>query len=115
MDEYEIIELLTELAGKLPRGYAPIGDDVASLNQASGNVVLKADMLIGKTDVPPGMTRRQAGRKSVAMCVSDFASKGVMPKAFMVSLGIPRHMQRREVRSLALGFKDGMREWGPHL
>jgi thiamine-monophosphate kinase len=49
------------------------------------------------------------------MCVSDFASKGVLPKAFMVSLGIPRRMQRREIRSLVRGFTDGICEWGPHL
>jgi thiamine-monophosphate kinase len=115
MNEYQIIELLTEVAGKLPRGFSPIGDDVASLNTVPGKLVLKADMLVGRTDVPPGMTWRQAGRKAVAMCVSDFASKGVAPKAFMVSLGIPRKMQAGEIRSLARGFKDGMQEWGPRL
>lgn len=115
LNEYEIIDLLTEAAGKLPTGFSPIGDDVASLTSTPGRLVLKSDMLIGRTDVPPGMSYRQAGRKSVAMCVSDFASKGVRPKAFMVSLGIPRRMNRREVKSLVSGFKDGIREWGPHL
>src|SRR5580658_6394185 len=104
MNEYDIIELLTKVAGKLPPGYTPIGDDVASLRAVPGRVVLKADMLIGRTDIPPGMTWRQAGRKSVAMCVSDFASKGVHPTAFMVSLGIPRKMGRNEVKSLSSGF-----------
>jgi len=115
MNEYEIIDLLTKLGGKLPREFSPIGDDVASMSTIPGRLVLKADMLVGRTDIPPGMTWRQAARKAVAMCVSDFASKGVSPKAFMVSLGIPRKMRRVEIRSLARGFKDGMREWGPHL
>jgi thiamine-monophosphate kinase len=72
-------------------------------------------MLVGRTDVPPGMTRRQVGRKALAMCVSDFASKGVAPKSFMLSLGIPRRMRPGEIRSMIRGFGDGMDEWGVRL
>lgn len=115
MDEYDIIALLTKTAGRLPAGYSPIGDDVASLGTSAGRLILKADMLVRRTDVPPGMTWRQVGRKAVAMCVSDFASKGVRPTAFMVSLGIPRKTRPGEIRSLARGFRDGIEEWGPHL
>lgn len=115
MNEYEIIELLTKLAGRLPPRYSPIGDDVAFLRTRPGRLVLKSDMLVRSTDVPPGMTYRQVGRKAVAMCVSDFAAKGVRPEVLMVSLGIPRSMSRGEVRSLALGFKDAMDTWSLHL
>jgi len=115
LNEYEIIALLTEAAGRLPSGYTPIGDDVASVRTVPGRLVLKSDMLVGKTDVPPGMTRRQAGRKAVAMCVSDFASKGVAPKSFLLSLGVPRSMRPPEVRSMVRGFGDGMDEWGVRL
>jgi thiamine-monophosphate kinase len=115
MNEYDIIELLTRTAGRLPAGYSPIGDDVAVVPGAPGKLVLKADMLVGRTDVPPGMTWRQAGRKAVAMCVSDFASKGVTPRALMVSLGIPESLSDYGIRSLARGFHDGMNEWGLKL
>ena len=115
MDEYDIIELLTRTAGRLPAGYSPIGDDVATLPSSPGRLVLKADMLVGRTDVPPGMTWRQAGRKAVAMCVSDFASKGVSPQALMVSLGIPRSLGEKDIRALASGFRDGIDEWSLHL
>ncbi len=115
MNEYDIIDLLTKTAGRLPPGYSPIGDDVAALPSSPGRLVLKADMLVGRTDVPPGMTWRQAARKAVAMCVSDFASKGVMPQALMVSLGIPRSLDEKGVRALARGFQDGMGEWSLHL
>ena len=54
MDEYEIIALLTKTAGRLPSDYTPIGDDVASVRTVPGRLVLKADMLVGRTDVPPG-------------------------------------------------------------
>jgi thiamine-monophosphate kinase len=115
MDEYAIIRLLTRTAGDLPRGYLPIGDDVAVLPGKRSKLILKSDMLVAKTDVPPGMTWRQAGRKSVAMCVSDFAAKGVSPEAFMVSLGIPRSLPDDDIKSLAEGFGDGMKEWGVSL
>jgi thiamine-monophosphate kinase len=77
--------------------------------------VLKSDMLVARTDVPPGMTLRQAGRKSVAMCVSDFAAKGVPPEAFMVSLGVPRSLPDAGVKGLVKGLGDGMGEWGVRL
>ena len=115
MNEYEIIDLLTTSAGRLPRGYFPIGDDVAVLPSSPGKLVLKSDMLVGRTDVPPGMTWRHAGRKAVAMCVSDFASKGVSPQALMVSLGIPRTLEERDIRAMVRGFQDGMTEWDLHL
>ncbi|MGA2663522.1 MAG: thiamine-phosphate kinase [Nitrososphaerales archaeon] len=115
MNEYEIIDLLTRTAGRLPAGYSPLGDDVASLPSSAGRLVLKSDMLVGRTDVPPGMTWRQAGRKAVAMCVSDFAAKGVAPLALMVSLGIPRSLSDGDVRAVARGIGDGTAEWGLHL
>ena len=31
MNEYDIIDLLTRMAGRLPAGYSPIGDDVAAI------------------------------------------------------------------------------------
>jgi thiamine-monophosphate kinase len=115
LNEYEIIDLLTRVAGRLPEGYSPLGDDVASMPSSSGRLVLKSDMLVGRTDVPPGMTWRQVGRKAVAMCVSDFAAKGVSPLAMLVSLGIPRSLRDDDIRALARGFGDGMKEWGPRL
>lgn len=115
MNEYEIIDLLTKIAGRLPPRYSSIGDDVVSLLTRPGKLVLKSDMLVGRTDVPPGMTFRQVGRKAVAMCVSDFASKGVRPEALMVSLGIPRTMKRSEIHELAMGLKDALDAWKLHL
>ncbi len=115
MNENEIIELLTKTAGRLPSRYSKIGDDVVTMLTRHGKLVLKSDMLVMKTDVPPGMTLRQVGRKAVAMCVSDFAAKGIRPEALMVSLGIPRDMDESGVRSLALGFKDAMSAWRLYL
>jgi thiamine-monophosphate kinase len=101
--------------GRAPRGYAAIGDDVASIPAGKGKLVAKVDMLVEHTDVPPGMTYRQAARKAVAMCVSDFAAKGVKPDSFMVSLGLRRGVTQEQVDALAEGFRDAGREWKVHL
>jgi thiamine-monophosphate kinase len=114
-DETRIIETIVSKAGKVPRGYAEIGDDVAVLPLGRGKLVLKVDMLVEGTDVPPGMTYRQAARKAVAMCVSDFASKGVKPDSFMVSIGLKRGVSSSQVAELGFGLADAEREYGVHL
>ena len=78
-------------------------------------MVLKVDMLVEHTDVPSGMTYRQAARKSVAMCVSDFAAKGARPDSFVVSIGLKKGISQVQVDALASGFRDAEREWGALL
>jgi thiamine-monophosphate kinase len=84
---------------------------VAVFPTRAGKAVLKTDMLVEHTDVPPGMTYRQAARKAVAMCVSDFAAKGVKPDSFMVSIGVKKGVHQRQVDELALGLEDARRQW----
>jgi thiamine-monophosphate kinase len=80
-----------------------------------GKLVAKVDMLVEGTDVPKGMTYRQATRKAVAMCVSDFAAKGARPDSFLISLGLKRGVTQREVEEIARGLTDAEKEWGVHL
>jgi thiamine-monophosphate kinase len=117
LDEHDIIDLITRRFEKLPEGYAQIGDDVALIppGRKGEGVVLKCDMLVAKTDVPPGMSWEMASRKAVAMCVSDFAAKGVPPTAFMVSLGLPRGTAKGKVTELASGLLEASRDWGVRL
>jgi thiamine-monophosphate kinase len=96
-------------------GYSKIGDDVAAVPSLGRRIVLKVDMLVQSTDVPKQMTFRQAARKAVAMCVSDFAAKGVRPDSYLVSLGLPRGVTRAQVREISLGLRDASREWGLKL
>ena len=110
-----VIDTIVRRAGRLPGGYAAIGDDVALIPAGKGRLVAKVDMLVEHTDVPPGMTYRQAARKAVAMCVSDFAAKGVKPDSFMVSLGLKNGVTQEQVNALAEGFNDAGREWKVRL
>ena len=110
-DELGVIRSIVSRAKKLPKGYFKIGDDVAVVPRGAGRLVLKVDMLVEHTDVPAGMTYRQAARKAVAMCVSDFAAKGVRPDSFVVSLGLEKGVSQEQVDALALGFRDAEKEW----
>jgi len=110
-DELGVIRSIVGRARRLPRGYSKIGDDVAVVPVGRGRLVLKVDMLVEHTDVPAGMTYRQAARKAVAMCVSDFAAKGARPDSFVVSLGLRKGVSQEQVDALALGFRDAEKEW----
>ncbi|MCS7116906.1 MAG: thiamine-phosphate kinase [Nitrososphaerota archaeon] len=111
VNEYEIIRILLEVLGQ-PKGiYSNIGDDVAYFPVEKGKLVVKCDMLVRKTDVPRGMSLWQAARKSIVMCVSDFAVKGVKPMAALISIGIPRNFTMNEIKELAKGFKMAKEEY----
>ncbi len=114
-DELGVIRSIVSRARKLPKGYSRIGDDVAVVPVRAGRLVLKVDMLVEHTDVPPGMTYRQAARKAVAMCVSDFAAKGASPDSFVVSLGVKKGVSQEQVDALASGFRDAETEWSALL
>ena len=111
----DVIKSIISRVRKLPKGYSKIGDDVAVVPTSAGKLVLKVDMLVEHTDVPAGMTYRQAARKAVAMCVSDFASKGVRPDSFVVSLGLKKGVSQTQVNALASGLRDAENEWGVML
>ncbi|NWG09455.1 MAG: thiamine-phosphate kinase [Nitrososphaerales archaeon] len=115
MNELDIIRIVVETIGQPKPRFSRIGDDVAYLPTKKGRVVIKSDMLVEKTDVPKGMKLWQVARKSMAMCVSDFAAKGVIPSAALISLGIPRGMGEREIRELAKGFKKAKGEFGVEI
>ena len=94
----------------------PFGDDVAAYDIGKGRVaVLKTDMLVGKTDIPRGMSMWQAARKAVVMNVSDFAAKGVQPETILVSLGLPREMTKKQIIEIGEGLDAGAREYGAYV
>jgi thiamine-monophosphate kinase len=114
--EHKIIQLIHARLDAMPNMPVPFGDDVSAVNLGKGQVaVLKTDMLIGKTDVPRGMSLWQAARKAVVMNISDFAAKGVQPTAALVSLGLPRGFMRKDVDEIARGLNSGAREHGAYI
>ena len=116
LGERKIIEIIQSRLKLMPKMPVPFGDDVSACNIGRGSLaVLKTDMLVGKTDVPPGMSLRQAARKAVIMNVSDFAAKGVKPTAMLVSLGLPRNLVRRDIEQIGDGLNEGAREYRAYV
>ncbi len=117
LGEHKIIEVMRRFFEPMPDWVVPFGDDVSAVPVAvDGEVaVLKTDMLVDKTDVPRGMSLWQAARKAVVMNVSDFAAKGVAPKAALVSLGLPRRLMRKDLEEIAKGLNAGARQYGAYV
>lgn len=113
--ERKVIEIIEERLS-FPRMPIPFGDDVSGMEIGRNLVaVLKTDMLVGKTDVPPSMSYWQAARKAVVMNVSDLAAKGVQPIALLVALGVPSNFLKRDIEQLASGFNEGAREYDAYI
>lgn len=112
LGERRSIELLTRILGvnrRLPLGF---NDDVAAVPITSRSwMVVKCDMLVQRTDVPPGMTHFDIGRKAVVSTVSDFAAKGVRPRGLMVSLGLPRKTSRKRLCMIGRGLASASKEY----
>ncbi|TMI06643.1 thiamine-phosphate kinase [Candidatus Bathyarchaeota archaeon] len=112
LTEREIIRIITNRFARersVPLGF---GDDVSAIPLSSKNwIIVKTDMLVGSTDVPPGMTTQEVARKAVVATVSDFAAKGVRPIALMVSLGLPAPVKKKTVQDLARGLGQAAQEY----
>ena len=112
LTEREIIRVLVsrfDQVSNIPLGF---NDDVSAVPLSSKVwIVMKTDMLVASTDVPPGMTYQEAARKAVVATVSDFAAKGIQPQALMVSLGIPRPAREKKVREIARGLDQAALEY----
>ncbi len=115
--EREIIDTIRKNLDAMPKMPVPFGDDVSAVEIGREHlIVLKTDMLIDKTDVPPGMSLWQASRKAVVMNVSDFAAKGVKPIAMLVSLGLPKNLATEESsEEIGKGLNAGAREYGAYI
>lgn len=109
MNELEIIEYIR---GIVPAGRTLLTDDVAF---GRGGVAYKVDMLVRSTDVPPGMTYYQVGRKAFVSVISDFAAKGARPRLALISLGIPRDMRDEEIKQMLDGLSSAASRYGAFI
>ncbi len=117
LGEHEIIRLIQKRLTVMPGMPVPFGDDVSGASLFGDEVaVLKTDMLVGSTDVPAGMSLFAAAKKAVVMNISDFASKGVLPSAIVVALGLPKELaNQKAVTEIADGLNSGAREYGAYI
>jgi thiamine-monophosphate kinase len=113
LGEVRIIDILERALGTSALAVVGFGDDISAVRLAKRQVaVLKTDMLVGSTDIPPGMTMKQTGHKAVVANVSDLAAKGVRPLAGVVALGLPSRLTERDVNEIASGLAQAAKEYG---
>lgn len=113
LGEHRVVDAILAVLKKRVKPAIPFGDDVSAIKLGRKKLlVLKTDTLVWDTDVPPGMTARQAGRKALVMSVSDLAAKGVKPLAAVASLSIPPSTSIGDALSIVEGLEDGAREYG---
>ena len=98
--------------GTSRRAIVGFGDDASAVRFPKHQLgVLKTDMLVGSTDLPPGMTMRQAARKAVVANVSDLAAKGARPYVGLVALGLPTTLTKHDVHEIARGLSESAKEY----
>jgi len=116
LGERKIIELILECLDQMPNMPVPFGDDVSAIDIGRGELaVIKTDMLVRKTDVPPAMNLWQAARKAVVMNISDLAAKGVQPLALLASIGVPRGLLKKDIQQIGKGLNAGAREYNTYI
>jgi len=103
MDEFGWIEWIKKKAGKAPSGWVGIGDDAAVIPSGSArNWILSTDTIVEGIDFDRRVTPAQAGRKALAINLSDMAAMGAAPQAFLMTLGIPSSWKRDKKLKLFL-------------
>lgn len=106
LNERQIIKIFEKAFGK------KFDEDVEVFKIGGKFGVIKIDTLVASTDIPPKMKIQDIARKSIVSSVSDFASKGVLPKYGIISISIPGKLSKSEIVKLCRGFKVASKEFG---
>ncbi len=107
LNEKEIIKIFQKKLGNSKF----VSEDVEVFKLGKSRCISKIDTLVESTDIPYGMSMKNAIRKSVVASVSDFASKGVKPQYGMISLTIPKTFSKSKIKELAAGLGAAVKEF----
>ncbi|MGH7201708.1 MAG: thiamine-phosphate kinase, partial [Planctomycetaceae bacterium] len=112
--EFEFIERVRARAAAHPRVVLGIGDDAAVLRFPDpADCLVAVDLLIEGVhfSLPPA-TARQAGRKALAVNLSDIAAMAGRPLAAVVSLAAPRDRGAAFLEEVHAGLEQLAEEFG---
>ncbi|MCE8427903.1 MAG: thiamine-phosphate kinase, partial [Candidatus Methanoperedens sp.] len=91
-------------------------DDCAVLDIGTEDYLLvTTDMLHKKTDFPSRMAKRQIGWMSVAVNLSDLASKGARPIGILMAMGIPPDTELIFVDEIVNGMDECAAKFGTQI
>lgn len=91
-------------------------DDCAVLDIGCDDLILlTTDMLHRKTDFPQQMSGWQIGWMSVAVNLSDIASKGAKPLGILMAMGLPPDTELDFLEDIIKGMDDCARKFNTHI
>jgi thiamine-monophosphate kinase len=91
-------------------------DDCAVLDTGNEEYLLvTTDMLHRKTDFPLQMTGSQIGWMSVAVNLSDLASKGARPLGVVMAMGIPPDTEVEFIEEVVKGMDECASKYGTQI
>lgn len=118
LDERALIEHIAALLGR-PDNVTIVGageDDCAVLDIGEDNYLLATtDMLHAKTDFLPQMSGWQIGWMSVAVNLSDLASKGAKPLGILMAIGVSPETELDFLDDIIKGMNDCARISGTQV
>lgn len=113
--------LIRHISRLLPRHDENIvvgaGEDDCAVLDIGGDdfLLLTTDMLHRKTDFPQLMTGWQIGWMSVAVNLSDIASKGARPLGVMMAMGLPPDIELSFLEDIIKGMDDCTRKFNTYI
>jgi len=108
MQEFQLLERIKEKIPKNLRSPFGIDDDAACLKLSRDErVLMSTDVLVEGVDfLKSKAVAKLAGRKALAMNLSDIAAMGGVPVACLVSLGIPRGFSTQWIERFCEGYVE---------
>jgi thiamine-monophosphate kinase len=103
LSEKEIIELMNKEKNR--------SEDVEIFKLGNEQCAVCVDTLVESTDIPKCSKLSDISRKSVVSSLSDFASKGIIPKFCIISLTLPKTISKKQVQELSKGFSKVCKEF----
>jgi thiamine-monophosphate kinase len=109
-----IAKLLTKPGNNVIAG---AGEDDCAVLDIGGDdyLLITTDMLHRKTDFPLQMTGWQMGWMSVAVNLSDLASKGAKPLGVLMAMGIPPDSELGFVEEMVKGMNECASRYGTQI
>jgi thiamine-monophosphate kinase len=105
-------DFLQKIANLVDNPVLDFNDDASAIHISDDIIlVINADMLVKKTDVLPGMSSNQIGRKAVTMSVSDIIAKGVKPIGCLASVAFPKDLEIETANAIIEGIKEQCAEY----
>lgn len=114
LGEFGLIKTLqTQCIETSPEILKGIGDDAAAVKIRADKTLITTDMLLEGIHFDLSFTTfYQLGYKTLAVNISDIFAMGGRPKYFLLSIGIPKNYQSKNIHELYSGIRKIAKKFG---